>query len=93
MTDYTFTAVDPYKYLEVNEEAFVNKYGEAGQKFIEKIRADERAKVIAEVDGIDLLLAMIQSTTEDTPHSEMIEMVEKVRAELRAKLEEMKEGK
>jgi hypothetical protein len=36
----------------------------------------------AAVEDVDLLLAMIQSTTEDTPHKEIVDIIGVVRKEL-----------
>jgi len=34
-------------------------------------------------EQVDLLLAMVESTTEDTPHSEMIQMISNIRKSLK----------
>jgi hypothetical protein len=50
---------------------------------IEKELHTLETKHRAEVEEIDLLLAMIQSTTEDTTHKEMVYMISNVRKELK----------
>lgn len=37
-----------------------------------------QSEVVEKID-LDLLLAMVQSTTEDTPHTEIVEMIDNIR--------------
>lgn len=56
------------------------EYNKYIKHFIRDLLSLQREQVRREVvEEADLLLAMVQSTTEDTPHSEIIEMIGNIR--------------
>lgn len=49
--DTTVTAVDPYRYAEIDREAFLNKYGEAGKRFLQREVQEAKAEMVEKIKG------------------------------------------
>lgn len=67
------------KFVSEGVESTVIIDREKAKAFLEKELSTIASKSAEKIDDIDLMLAMVQSVTEDTPHSEIVEMIKNIR--------------